>query len=79
MIRLVLASLWLLALNWQKSDQDCIVQWHNSENGFVPNGSIKPHGVLLTDGASFVGFAYQGKDMVFRFIVECSSLRDFSP
>jgi hypothetical protein len=27
----------------------------------------------------FVGFAYQGKDIMFRFIVEYSSLRDFGP
>jgi hypothetical protein len=25
------------------------------------------------------GFAYQGKDIVFRFIIEYSSLRDFGP
>jgi hypothetical protein len=27
----------------------------------------------------FVGLAYQGKDTVFRFIIEYSSLRDFGP
>jgi hypothetical protein len=27
----------------------------------------------------FVGLAYQGKDIVFRFIVVYSSLRDFGP
>jgi hypothetical protein len=27
----------------------------------------------------FVGLAYQGKDIVFRFITEYSSLRDFGP
>jgi hypothetical protein len=27
----------------------------------------------------FVGLAYQGKDIVFRFIIECSSLMDFGP
>jgi hypothetical protein len=27
----------------------------------------------------FVGLAYQGKDIVFRFIIEYSSLRDFGP
>jgi hypothetical protein len=27
----------------------------------------------------FVGLAYQGKDIVFRFIIEYSSLRDFDP
>ncbi len=25
----------------------------------------------------FIGIGYQGKDIVFRFIIECSSLRDF--
>jgi hypothetical protein len=27
----------------------------------------------------FIGLAYQGKDTVFRFIIEYSSLRDFGP
>jgi hypothetical protein len=27
----------------------------------------------------FVGHAYQGKDIVFRFIIEHNSLRDFGP
>jgi hypothetical protein len=27
----------------------------------------------------FVGLAYHGKDIVFRFIIEYSSLRDFGP
>ncbi len=27
----------------------------------------------------FIGFAYQGKDKMFRFIIEYSSLRDFGP
>jgi len=27
----------------------------------------------------FVGLAYQGKDIVFRFIIEYNSLRDFGP
>jgi hypothetical protein len=30
-------------------------------------------------GSSFVGLAYQGKDIVFRFIIEYSSLRAFGP
>jgi hypothetical protein len=29
--------------------------------------------------AKFVGLAYQGKDILFRFIIEYSSLRDFGP
>jgi hypothetical protein len=28
---------------------------------------------------SFIGLAYQGKDIVFRFIIEYSSFRDFGP
>jgi hypothetical protein len=28
---------------------------------------------------NFIGLAYQGKDIVFRFIIEYSSLRDFGP
>ncbi len=35
-------------------------------------GGIK--GIL---GNYFVGLAYQGKDIVFKFIIEYSSLRDF--
>jgi hypothetical protein len=27
----------------------------------------------------FIGLAYQGKDIVFRFIQEYNSLRDFGP
>jgi hypothetical protein len=30
-------------------------------------------------GVEFVGLAYQGKDIVFRFIIEYGSLRDFGP
>jgi hypothetical protein len=33
---------------------------------------------LLSNGL-FVGLAYQGKDIVFRFIIEYSSLMDFGP
>jgi hypothetical protein len=28
---------------------------------------------------SFFGLAYQAKDIVFRFVIEYSSLRDFGP
>ncbi len=28
---------------------------------------------------NFIGFAYHGKDIAFRFIIEYSSLRDSSP
>jgi hypothetical protein len=30
-------------------------------------------------GFGFVGLAYQGKDVVFRFIIEYSSSKDFGP
>jgi hypothetical protein len=29
--------------------------------------------------SDFVGFLYQGKDFVFRFFIEYSSLKDFGP
>jgi hypothetical protein len=29
--------------------------------------------------ATFIGIAYPGKDIVFRFLIEYSSLRDFGP
>jgi hypothetical protein len=31
----------------------------------------------MKEGGLFVGFAYQGKDIVFRFIIEYSSFKDF--
>jgi hypothetical protein len=31
----------------------------------------------INDSSNFVGLAYRGKDIVFRFIIEYSSLRDF--
>jgi hypothetical protein len=40
-----------------------------------------PYSILFNDSfdSLFVGLAYQGKDIVFRFIKEYSSLRDFGP
>jgi hypothetical protein len=32
-----------------------------------------------SQGSTFFGLAYQGKDIVFRFIIEYSSLSDFGP
>jgi len=29
--------------------------------------------------STFVGVAYEGKDIVFRFVIEYSSLKDFDP
>jgi hypothetical protein len=34
---------------------------------------------VAKDYAIFVGLAYQGKDIVFRLVIEYSSLRDFGP
>jgi hypothetical protein len=33
--------------------------------------------LALIEVGRFIGLAYQGKDIVFRFIIEYSSLRDF--
>jgi hypothetical protein len=35
--------------------------------------------LALMEGSVFVGLAYRGKDIVFGFIIEYSSLRDFGP
>jgi hypothetical protein len=38
--------------------------------------------IVYIDGTlpkMFIELAYQGKDIVFRFIIEYSSLRDFGP
>ncbi len=36
-------------------------------------------GATRTCTPMFVGLAYQGKDIVFRFIIKYNSLRDFGP
>jgi hypothetical protein len=38
-----------------------------------------PKGPIACKASSLFGLASQGKDIVFRFIVEYSSLRDFGP
>jgi hypothetical protein len=43
---------------------------------YPPNIALNPQ---LLSPRVFVGLAYQGKDIVFRFIIEYSSLRDFGP
>jgi len=35
--------------------------------------------LLFSCSFDFVGLAYQGKEIVFRFIIEYSSLRDYGP
>ncbi len=37
------------------------------------------HFISITCLHLFVGLVYQGKDIVFRFIIEYSSVRDFGP
>ncbi len=47
----------------------------------IPNLGI-PHGLphlKYMHSGVFVGLAYQGKDIVFRFILKCRSLRDLGP
>jgi hypothetical protein len=44
---------------------------------FVAHFNVTLH--AMDFGSDFVGLAYQGKDIVFRFLIEYSSLRDFGP
>jgi hypothetical protein len=39
--------------------------------------SMDPHCLVDMSNCHFIGLAYQGKDAVFRFIIEYSSLMDF--
>jgi hypothetical protein len=44
------------------------------------SGAIMVHPSEVQHGQNpFVGLAYQGKDIVFKFIIEFSNLRDFGP
>ncbi len=40
---------------------------------------MNKHLCVLCFTKIFIGLAYQGKDIVFSFIIEYSSLRDFGP
>jgi hypothetical protein len=43
----------------------------------IKNRGMIPNSIYF--GSSFICLAYQGKDIVFRLVVEYSSLRDFGP
>jgi hypothetical protein len=49
----------------------------NSYRNYQSGRIHRPYNI--SDQSSFIGLAYQGKDIVFRFIIEYSSLRDFGP
>jgi hypothetical protein len=51
----------------------------NEEIHFEEKGTIKNPTIIVKFSPTFVVFAYQGKDIVFRFIIDYSSLRDFGP
>jgi hypothetical protein len=50
----------------------CMVGWVPSDDALTKNAMEQ----FLT---AFIGLAYQGKDIVFTFILEYSSLWDFGP
>jgi hypothetical protein len=41
-------------------------------------GDVIIYKILMVE-QTFIGLAYERKDIVFRFIIEYSSLRDFGP
>ncbi len=54
--------------------------------GCIVHRDLRPNNIVVTHdfepmvrSPCFVGVAYQGKDIVFRFIIEYNSLRDFGP
>jgi hypothetical protein len=63
----------------QECDQCVCFFFQPNGNWPVPftTGFGRVHKIQQENSGSFVGLAYQGKDIVFRFIIEYSSLRDF--
>jgi hypothetical protein len=73
------------------SFKQIIMTNQSKEQSFFSNGSFEGHCIMYifiqpkfrpihaTWRLHFIGLAYQGKDIVFRFIIEYSSLRDFGP
>jgi hypothetical protein len=60
--------------------------WENALEALKRIPNMKRLGIVdkrteleICDCCWFIGLAYQGKDIVFRFIGECSSTRDFVP
>jgi hypothetical protein len=46
---------------------------------FTPSPIPQLQIMLYAKLGNLIGLSYQGKDIVFRFIIEYSSLRDFGP
>jgi hypothetical protein len=57
------------------------IKFHLNEN--IDDIALCNYGVKTKKESSlentFIGLAYQGKDIMFKFIIEYSSLRDFGP
>jgi len=61
----------------QNASKAC-VSTPSAQQKFTQGSALHDKGPKMLPKA-FVGLAYQGKDIVFRFIIEYSSLRDFGP
>jgi hypothetical protein len=68
-------ELWLVvALGWYRQTMDHIPSWSKT---FFFHTKLSHY--ITFSPIQFVGLANQGKDIVFRFIIDYSSLRDFGP
>ncbi len=65
-------------LERSQNDSKACVSTPSAQQKFTQGSALHDKGPKMLPKA-FVGFAYQGKDIVFRFIIECSNLRDFGP
>jgi hypothetical protein len=54
-------------------------RFHSISSMFITLIPKKPKESNITHLVPFVGLAYQGKDIVFRLIIEYSCLKDFHP
>jgi phosphatidylglycerophosphate synthase len=55
------------------------VDWEKPYVSFLSIGNNNISLIILRLPWRLLGFAYQGQDIVFRFIIEYSNLRDFGP
>jgi len=65
------------SLDWiYSTDSSCYAMYQGLK---IDTGDPKISACLKWSWGVFIGVAYQGKDILFRFTIEYSALRDFGP
>ncbi len=68
-------TMWCAHICSDVGDVRCNIKYR-ANNKFLDIGKCTK---MSYSTQAFVGLAYQGEDLVFRFIIVCSSLKDFGP